>query len=81
MVTENKTQIKQYQGLNGPDKAQTLTTTVRLRSSGNKTWLATGALNHAGSDESRFTHAEGMRNQINETPYAEEVRRASVYAK
>jgi len=37
LVTENKTQINQYQGLNGPDKAQTLTTTVRLRSSGNKT--------------------------------------------
>jgi len=31
LVTENKTKIKQL-GLNGPDKAHTLTTTVRLKS-------------------------------------------------
>ena len=34
MVTENKTKTNPQLGLNGPDKAQTLTTTVRLKSIG-----------------------------------------------
>jgi hypothetical protein len=44
LVAENKTTINQQLGLNGPDKARTLTTTVRLKSIENKARHATDAL-------------------------------------
>jgi hypothetical protein len=48
LVTENKTKIKQQLGLNGPDEAHTLTTTVRLKSTEKKTRHATDALKPRG---------------------------------
>ena len=52
VVTENKNINNQQLGLNGSSKAQTCYWRV---------------IHHAGSNECRSTHAEGMSDQNNET--------------
>ncbi len=73
----SKTKINQQPGLNGPDKAQTLTTTVRLKSIEYEIRHATDALKQL--KEQRKSINSRWRDELsNEIPHAEEVGRAPI---
>ncbi len=73
LAAEIKTKIKQMQGLNVPDKAHTLTTTVRPKSFEKKTRHATDALitTQVAINVDQLIHAEGMSDQ-NKLPHDED---------